>query len=118
MNKKIFLILILAAIIIIVTIMAGSKSHNNQPVHIVELMIQEHKFTPENIHVPRNTKLKLIVKNMDDEAEEFESDDLKREKIIPAHGYINVNIGPLSPGEYKFYGDFHQDTANGSLIVE
>jgi hypothetical protein len=29
-----------------------------------------------------------------------------------------VFLGPLDPGEYKFFGDFHQDTAQGVLIAK
>jgi hypothetical protein len=27
-------------------------------------------------------------------------------------------VGPLKAGRYHFYGDFHQPTAQGTLIVE
>ena len=50
--------------------------------------------------------------------EEFESLDLHREKIVPANGRIKVNIGPLDRGEYKFFGDFHNDKAQGIILVE
>ena len=50
--------------------------------------------------------------------EEFESFDLKREKIIPAKGKVIVIVGPLSSGEYSFFGEFHQETAQGKLIVK
>ena len=26
--------------------------------------------------------------------------------------------GPLEPGEYRFFGDFHQDTAKGVLVAK
>lgn len=81
------------------------------------LIIKDHKFIPEKLEIPANIKIKLIVENQDDEAEEFESFDLKREKIIPAKGKIKINIGPLDPGEYKIFGDFHSSSASGLIVV-
>jgi hypothetical protein len=82
------------------------------------LIIKDHKFIPDILEMPANKKIKLIVHNQDDEVEEFESFDLRREKIIPAKGKIKVNIGPLEPGEYKFFGEFHIQTAQGKIIVK
>jgi len=82
------------------------------------LIIKDHKFIPDILEIPANKKIKLIVHNQDDEVEEFESFDLRREKLIPAKGKIKVNIGPLEPGEYKFFGEFHMQTAQGKIIVK
>lgn len=83
-----------------------------------ELVIYEHKFIPEILLIPADKKIKLLVINKDEEAEEFESFDLKREKIIPAKEQTNINIGPLAPGEYKFFGEFHHETAQGKIIAK
>ena len=68
--------------------------------------------------IPANKKIKLLVINKDNEVEEFESLDLKRERMIPANGEVIINIGPLDPGEYQFYGEFHNKTAQGKIIAE
>jgi hypothetical protein len=59
-----------------------------------------------------------MVKNTDDTADEFESVDLNREKLVAPGQTITVFLGPLDPGEYKFFGDFHQDTAQGVLVAK
>ena len=82
-----------------------------------EITILNHRFIPELLVIPVDQKIKLIIYNQDSEAEEFESFDLKREKIVPAQTKIKLNIGPLKPGEYKFFGDFHSETAKGIIIV-
>ena len=82
------------------------------------LTIQNHRFVPTDITIPADTKIKLIVKNADTTAEEFESADLNREKVVAAGGQITVFIGPLSKGSYEFFGDFHQDTARGHIVVQ
>ncbi len=82
------------------------------------LSIKDHKFVPELVEIPANTKVKLIVKNEDATAEEFESHDLKREKIIKGGSTGKISIGPLAAGEYKFFGEFHEKTAQGKIVVK
>jgi hypothetical protein len=82
------------------------------------LTIQDHRFQPTDIAIPADTKIKLIVKNTDTTAEEFESSDLNREKVVAAGNQITVFIGPLSAGRYEFFGDFHPDTARGHIVVQ
>lgn len=83
-----------------------------------EIRIKNHKFHPQTLEVPANTKLKLKVINEDETVEEFESDELRREKIVPAKGYTIIAIGPLKEGKYRFFGEFHQETAQGYILVK
>ena len=82
------------------------------------ITIKDHRFTPEELMIPANQKVKLIIQNDDPTAEEFESDDLHREKIVTGNRKITIVIGPLKPGQYKYSGEFHKDTAQGVIIVQ
>ena len=82
------------------------------------IVIKDHYFIPNRLIIPAHQKIKLIIDNHDNEVEEFESFDLRREKIVPHNAKIKINIGPLDPGEYKFFGDFHSRTAKGVIIAE
>jgi len=82
------------------------------------LRIVNHRFVPTELEVPAGTKIKLVVKNEDATAEEFESIPIRREKIIPGKSEGVVYVGPLSPGRYEFFGDFNQQTARGFLVVK
>jgi hypothetical protein len=82
------------------------------------LTIKDHRFEPTEFEVPANTKVKLLVKNEDITAEEFESSSLHREKVVPPGKEISVLIGPLKPGRYEFIGDFNRATAHGAIIVK
>ncbi len=84
----------------------------------VVLTIKDHKFSPETITIPAGKKIKLIVKNLDATPEEFESYVLHREKIIQPKGKVKIFIGPLKPGRYPFFGEFHADTAKGVIVAE
>ena len=83
----------------------------------VKLTLRNHRFVPAELVIPANTKVKLRVSNEDATPEEFESHELNREKIVTGKATITVYVGPLKPGRYPFFGDFHQDTAQGTLIA-
>ena len=82
------------------------------------ITIKEHKFYPEELKVASGTKIKLIIENQDNSAEEFESYDLNREKVVSPNGKITVFIGPLKPGTYAYFGDFNPETAQGRIMAE
>ena len=82
------------------------------------LVIRNHKFEPEEIRVPAGKRVSIYVSNEDVSAEEFESPALKVEKVIPGKSKGLVRVGPLAPGRYEFFGEFHPNTAKGVVIAE
>ncbi len=82
----------------------------------VPLTIKNQGFTPQEISVPPGTKVLFLISNQDDLPAEFESYDLSREVVVPAHGQVKVYIGPLDPGRYRFFNDFHQ-SSEGWVVV-
>ena len=82
------------------------------------VVIKDHRFEPSRLEVPAGKKLKLLVKNLDPTPEEFESHDLKREKVIPGNSQATITIGPLKPGSYKFVGEYHESTAEGQIVAK
>ena len=84
----------------------------------VKIVIHDHKFEPAEVTVPAGKKVKLVIENQDATAEEFESYELNREKVVPPKGRITVFVGPLKPGRYPFFGEFHKDSAKGVLVAQ
>jgi hypothetical protein len=84
----------------------------------ISIKIQKGRFSPSQIEIPANTKVKLVVNNLDDTPEEFESHDLNREVLIQGNSSASIYIGPLAPGRYKFEGEFSPETAQGVIIVK
>ncbi len=82
------------------------------------LTIENHKFAPDRIEVPAGKKVKFLIDNKDATPEEFESEQLKIEKVIPGKAKGIVFIGPLKPGEYKFVGEFNEKTAKGVIVAK
>ncbi|KJW05677.1 cupredoxin domain-containing protein [Rickettsia argasii] len=117
-NKNIIiLVLIFLAVIIYIYTSKNSYNKTNDNILEVKIAIQDHKFVPNIVEVPKSTKIRLIVHNEDDTIEEFESHDLHREKIVMPNESIHIILAPLKSGKYEFFGDFHQDTAQGLIIV-
>jgi hypothetical protein len=82
------------------------------------LTIQNKLITPSEFTAPAGQKIKIIVKNEDNDAAEFESSDFHREKVVPAHGEVTIYIGPLKAGTYSFFNDFDPDHPNGHITVQ
>jgi plastocyanin len=83
----------------------------------VTLTIKDHHFSPNTVTVTAGERFRIEVENQDDTPAEFESSDLRVEKIIVPHGKISVMAGPLKPGTYKFFDDYHPDAANGVVTA-
>ena len=82
------------------------------------IIIKNHQFSPLQLTIPAGQKVKLTVDNQDPTVEEFESYDLNREKVVSGNKKIIVFIGPLPKGTYKYFGDFHQKTAQGIIVAQ
>jgi plastocyanin len=84
----------------------------------VELSIKDHRFEPARITIPAGRKVVLVVHNRDATPEEFESNEFNREKVILGGRTARIYVGPLQAGSYRFFGEFHADSAQGVLVVE
>lgn len=82
------------------------------------LTIKDHRFAPETLTVPAGEKFALVVVNADATAEEFESNDFHVEKVIAGGKQMTFHVGPLTAGEYGFFGERHMDSALGKLFAE
>ncbi len=84
----------------------------------VTISIKDHKFDPAEIKVPAAKAIKLTVNNLDASAEEFESHPLGVEKVIAGKASATIRLKPLAKGSYAFVGEYHEDTAKGTIIAE
>jgi plastocyanin len=82
------------------------------------LTIEQHKFTPEELRVKAGQAFVLVITNKDATPEEFESKELRVEKIIPANKTLKLRMPALKPGTYKFFGEYHEATAKGRIVAE
>lgn len=84
----------------------------------LNLTAKDGRFQPETIEVPAGKKFKLMIKNEGPGAEEFESLELKKEKVLAPGATSFLVFAPLKPGTYKFFGEFHPNTAKGQIVAK
>ena len=112
-TKRTFAMIAIAASLAVAGIThAGAQSAS------VQISIKDHRFQPAQISAPANQPIAIHVKNLDSTPAEFESVTLRVEKVVPGNGEAIVNVRALAPGSYKFFDDFHKDSANGVLVVK
>jgi len=103
---------------LILAVVAGGTPARSADALEIPLSIENHRFTPEEITVTAGTSFVLIITNKDATPEEFESHDLRIEKVIPAGKVIRLRMPALKKGSYNFISDFNQSTAKGRIIAE
>jgi hypothetical protein len=84
----------------------------------VLITIQNHHFTPAEVHIPANKAAVLLIRNLDATAEEFESGALQIEKVIAGKGEGLVHLRATEHGHYTFVGEYHEKVARGVLVVD
>lgn len=88
-----------------------------KPVEPVRIDIRQHLFYPSRLVIPAGQRFELQIHNQDLTAEEFESPDLNRKKIVSGQSRASLILGPLKVGSYAFFGAFYPKTAQGLLQV-
>jgi plastocyanin len=83
---------------------------------VFHMAIVNKAFQPDSITIPAGQRVKIMIKNEDAFPAEFESSEAHREVVIPGKTELPVYVGPLEPGTYHFFNDFHPDS-KGTLIV-
>src|ERR1700732_2168081 len=82
----------------------------------VTITIKDHQFVPSEVPIPAAVRVELPTRNERATPAEFESAALHREKVVPPGGSASVFVGPLQPGRYEFFDDFHP-ASRGFLVV-
>lgn len=82
------------------------------------ITLKNEQFTPKDLVIPVDQKVKITVKNEDPRPAEFESHDLNREKIISAGGQVIVFVGPMKADTYHYFDEFNADKAKGTITAK
>jgi len=86
--------------------------------HEIAVTIENNRFKPEEIKVKAGQPFVLVVTNKDAKPEEFESKDLRIEKVIPGGKTASIRVRALKPGTYTFFGEYNPKTAQGKIVAE
>jgi hypothetical protein len=107
-------LLLLSLVVGMLGVLPGARAETPE----YALVLENHRFVPAELTVPAGKRLKLVIENRDSIPEEFDSYDLRREKVIAGNSKGEIWVGPLDPGSYSFMGEYHAETATGRLIAK
>lgn len=66
----------------------------------LKMVCHNQRVEPARLEVPAHLKFTLVVRNDDSTADEFESAELNREKLVAPGQTTTVLLGPLNPANY------------------
>lgn len=95
---------------------AGISRAEDDPVFRIEF--NDGKVTPQRLEVPAKRRFRLDLHNVGKEPAEFESKELRKEKVLAPGASSILVIRTLDPGEYEFFDDFHLDAPPAVLVVK
>ncbi|MGH6881511.1 MAG: cupredoxin domain-containing protein [Hypericibacter sp.] len=84
---------------------------------IYRIEIKDGVITPQQVEVPANKDFKLEVANTGTVPAEFESKQLRQEKVVSPGATLSLTIRALAPGEYQFVDEFHENDAAGQGVI-
>jgi hypothetical protein len=76
------------------------------------------KIEPQVLEVPAKTRIRLQLVNLGDTPAEFESAELRKEKVLAPKSESVMVIRTLDPGEYSFFDDFHPGAPPARLVAK
>lgn len=106
------------ATLLVGTVLAFAGGHSALAAEPVRLVLKENRFTPSEVTVKAGQRFQIEVHNQGTAPAEFESTDLRIEKVVVPGGKITVSAGPLRPGTYKFFDEYHPEAAGTLTAVE
>lgn len=83
-----------------------------------QLLAKDGRFYPETIEAPAGKRFRIEIRNEGPGPEEFESLELRKETVLAPGVTRTLVFAPMKPGTYKFFGEFHMDTAKGQIVVK
>ena len=90
----------------------------SQDLPVYKLVARDGAFEPKTIEVAAGKKFKIEINNEGKGPMEFESKDLKQEKVLAAGAKSSVVINGLKPGTYVFFDEYHPDAPKGQIVAK
>jgi len=96
----------------------GHNRAKEEEVPVFTIEFKDGTVAPLRIEVPANKQFQLFLRNNGDTPAEFESSELRKEKVLAPKTTAILVFRTLDPGEYPFFDDFHPDAPKAVLIVK
>ena len=109
---------LLGAMLVACAVLFVPGAHAAEDMLVVKVSAKDGKFEPLKIEVPAGKRFKIEISNDGKGPMEFESKDLKQEKVLAAGAKSSVVINALKPGTYTFFDEYHMDAPKGQIIAK
>ncbi len=110
-KTSIFAAAIFAASMIVTTLPVQAQDAT------IKLEMKDGVLTPNPLEVPAKKAFKLEIKNTGKTAAEFESKDLRKEKVVGPGKTVTIDFRPLEPGEYAYFDEYHEAMTKNAKII-
>lgn len=88
----------------------------DEPAFTIEF--HDGKVEPLRVEVPANQRFRLELRNTGTTPVEFESAELRKEKVVAPDSTGTLVFRMLDPGEYPFFDDLHPDAPKAVLVAK
>lgn len=109
---------LVAAILVACVALFVPYAHAAEEMPVVKLSARDGKFEPLTVEVPAGKRFKIELSNDGKGPMEFESKDLKQEKVLAAGAKSSIVINALKPGTYTFFDEYHMDAPKGKIVAK
>ena len=106
------------AVFLLGAVLAAALPAGAQAPPEIPLVIEKNRFEPDVIKVKAGAPFVLVITNKDKGPEEFDMAQPRIEKVVPAGKTVKLRMPALKPGKYPFVGEYHSDTAKGTIVAE
>ena len=93
-------------------------AHAGEDLLVLKLVARDGKFEPLKLEMPAGKRFKIEINNEGNGPMEFESKDLKQEKVLAAGAKSSVVINALKPGTYTFFDEYHPEAPKGQIVAK
>lgn len=80
------------------------KRYGDLPAYLIEM--KDGQLLPNTLVVPAKQRFRIIIRNLGSKPAEFESNQLRQEKVLYMGTESALIIQPLSQGSYDYFDDF------------
>jgi hypothetical protein len=108
--------LVLLAAVTYSSSLVYSPAEEEEPVFTIEF--DDGAVAPLRLEVPANKRFQLLLRNNGETPAEFESAELRKEKVLAPKSSGTLVFRTLDPGEYPFFDDFHPDAPKAVLVAK
>lgn len=108
----------LVAILVATLVALISVGAHAEELAVFKLVARDGAYDPMKIEVPAGKRFKIEISNEGKGPMEFESRDLKQEKVLASGAKSSLVVNALKPGTYVFFDDYHPDAPKGQIVAK